>query len=64
MLLKYGANPEQRAEDGSTPLEKALLIAGDGSKEGKMLVEILENAGAVPTVIMWYKSVYSTTLLY
>ncbi|KAI6657627.1 hypothetical protein LOD99_370 [Oopsacas minuta] len=45
VLLKYGANPEQRAEDGSTPLEKALLLAGDGSKEGKMLVEILENAG-------------------
>lgn len=42
MLLRYGANPDLRDEDGKTPLDKARERGDEGHRE---VIQILQSPG-------------------
>ena len=43
-LLRYGANPDLRDEDGKTPLDKARERGDEGHRE---VIQILQSPGSV-----------------
>jgi ankyrin repeat protein len=47
-LLRYGANPELRDEDGKTPLDKARERGDEGHRE---VIQILQSPGGYLTCI-------------
>lgn len=49
VLLKYGANPDLRDEDGKTPLDKARERADEGHRE---VAAILQSPGKLISIII------------
>ena len=54
MLLRYGANPDLRDEDGKTPLDKARERNDEGHRE---VAAILQSPGGVHILIEVFMSI-------
>ena len=48
-LLRYGANPDLRDEDGKTPLDKARERGDEGHRE---VIQILQSPGNIRFVMV------------
>lgn len=48
-LLRYGANPDLRDEDGKTPLDKARERSDEGHRE---VIQILQSPGIACCILL------------